>query len=278
MGITAKDVNELRQLTGAGLMDCKKALTESNGDIQAAVDYLRKKGQKVSELRAGRDANEGVVIAKTTDDGSRGVAIRLSCETDFVARNEDFIGFADEIASLALAEDSKSLDDLLNLQFNGANVKEKVAEKVGAIGENISISAYERLEGVRVIPYIHAGYKIGVLVSLNQNDSEQIDEVGKDLAMQVAAMNPAAVDKSDVAEEVVERELKIGKEQALAEGKPENMVDKIAEGKLQKFFKENTLLNQQFVKDGSKSVSQILKEVDKELNVKAFKRLALGSK
>ena len=277
MGVTAKEVNELRQKTGAGLMDCKKALTEAGGDMDAAIDYLRKKGQKVSALRAGKEANEGVVIAKTSEDNKRGVVIYLSCETDFVAKNADFIAFAEQIASLALEKDPATLEELNSLPMDGVTVKDKVNEQVGVINENISLNTFEKLQGETVVAYNHAGYKIGVLLALNETPKNGVLDVARDLAMQVAAMNPLGVDKDDVDSDVVERELAIGREQALAEGKPENIVDKIAQGKLQKFYKESTLLNQQFVKDGSKTVQQVLKEVDNDLKVTKFKRVALGS-
>ncbi|NNC94562.1 MAG: elongation factor Ts [Chitinophagales bacterium] len=275
MTITAKDVNELRKQTGAGLMDCKKALTESNGDLDAAIDYLRKKGQKVSQLRAGREAKEGVVIAKTSDDRKKGIVLQLSSETDFVARNQEFIDFASSLTDLAMSKGVKSIDELLDTDYDGATVKEKLSEKVGAIGENIQVAALEELEGELVVPYIHAGNKIGVLVAMNKSENGTSD-LAKDVAMQIAAMNPIAIDESDVPETVKEREFQIGKEQAVAEGKPENIVEKIAEGKLKKYYKENTLLNQQFVKDGSKTVKEVLGEKNKELTIIGFKRVALG--
>lgn len=275
MGITAAEVNELRKKTGAGLMDCKKALTEANGDMDAAIDYLRKKGQKVSEMRAGRQANEGVAIAKTSDDHKAGVVINLSSETDFVAKNEDFVSFAQGIADLALKEQPENIFELEKLPYDGLSVKEKLDELVGKINEKIELSGYEKLKGENIIAYNHAGYKIGVLVGLNK-DNEQAQNIGKDLAMQVAAMSPLAVDKEGVEQSAIDRELEIGKEQAIAEGKPEAIVEKIAQGKLQKFFKENTLLNQQFVKDSSKTVEQVLKEADQDLKVVAFKRVAIG--
>lgn len=277
MTITASEVNELRKKTGAGLMDCKKALVEVNGDLEAAIDYLRKKGQKVSELRAGKQANEGVAFAKVSDDNKVGVVINLSSETDFVAKNEEFVAFAQGVVDLALSHQPESLDDLLGLTMDGLTVKEKVDELVGKINEKIELAKYDKIAGECVIPYNHAGYKIGVLVLLNQAKTDQIEGIGKDIAMQIAAMNPVAVDQDGVGQAIIDREFEIGKEQAVAEGKPEAIVDKIAQGKLQKFFKENTLVNQQFVKDTSKTVAQVLKEVDEGLKVVAFKRIALGS-
>ena len=234
--ISAKDVNELRQLTGAGIMDCKKALTEANGDIQAAIDYLRKKGAKVAELRAGRDSNEGVVIAITDSDAKNGVVVQISCETDFVAKNEEFVKFAKEIAELGLNNKISDKEVLLNAPLNGSTVQDLIQGKIAAIGENINIGAYYFLSGECIIPYIHMGYKMGVLVSLTLPKTEAIESVGRDVAMQIAAMNPVSVDERNVPQEIIDRELAIGVEQARAEGKPENMIEKIAQGKLQKFF------------------------------------------
>lgn len=257
-------------------MDCKKALTEANGDMEAAIDYLRKKGAKVSELRAGKAANEGVALAKTSADGKVGVAINLSSETDFVAKNQEFVTFAQQIADIALQNKPNSLDELLQLPVGGITIKDKLNELVGKINENIQLSKYEKLTGDAVVAYNH-GSRVAVLVQLNKAVSPAIEAIGKDLAMQVAAMNPAGVDKDSVDPATMKRELEIGMEQARAEGKPENMLEKIAQGKLQKFFKENTLINQQFVKDNNKTVEQVLKEVDKDLKVVAFKRVALGN-
>ncbi|MFN8323917.1 MAG: translation elongation factor Ts [Chitinophagales bacterium] len=278
MTVTAAQVNELRNLTGAGLMDCKKALTEANGDVQAAIDYLRKKGAKVAELRAGRAAAEGVVIAKTTADNKNGVAIYLSCESDFVAKNESFVKFATDIADLALAKTPANLETLLELELNGASVKAQVQEKVSAIGELINVSAYESITGEGVVAYNHMGNKIGVLVALNKALNDTITAVGKDVAMQIAAMNPVAVDASGVPAEAIEREKAIAKEKAIAAGKPENILDKIAEGAGNTFIKENTLLTQPFVKDGSKTVAQVLGAAESGLTVTAFKRVERGAK
>lgn len=275
--ISASDVNKLRQMTGAGMMDCKKALTETNGDFDAAVDFLRKKGQKVSASRSDREAKEGAVIAKTSADSKTGVIIELNCETDFVAKNEDFVGFAQQLAELALNGKPKDLDALKALSIGSLSVADKITEYVGKIGEKIDVSRYEILEGENVVAYIHAGNKIGVLVVLNNANNAANAAAGKDVAMQIAAMNPMALDKSDVDPSVIAREIEIGKEQARAEGKPEAMLEKIAEGKLGKFYKESTLLNQEFVKDSSKTISQMLNGVEKGLTVKAFKRIALGA-
>lgn len=275
MGITASQVNELRQQTGAGLMDCKKALTEADGDIEAAIDILRKKGQKVSALRAGKAATEGAAVAVTNGDNTFGVVVKLSSETDFVAKNEEFQALVNGIAELALAEKPADLDALSALAYEGSTVGEKVTELVGKINENIQLSDYETVAAEAVVAYNHAGNKIGVLVGFNKA-GDAVLEIGRDVAMQIAAMNPVAVNQDGVDPKIVERELALGKEKALAEGKPENIVEKIAQGTLNKFFKENTLLAQQFVKDSSKSVEQVLKGVDKELTVTEFKRVALG--
>jgi elongation factor Ts len=274
--ISAADVNKLRQLTGAGMMDCKKALTETNGDFDAAVDYLRKKGQKISAARADRDAKEGAVIAKTSADKKTGVVILLACETDFVAKNDDFVAFANEVADLALANKPADLDALKALTMGSVTLAERLMEQVGKIGEKVDVTRYEILEGDNLVPYIHAGNRLGVLVSLTSAPNETNFVAGKDVAMQIAALNPLALDKGDVDASVVAREIEVAKEQVRAEGKPENMIEKIAEGKLGKFYKESTLLNQEFVKDSSKTIAQMLDGVEKGLTVKAFKRVALG--
>ncbi len=274
--ISASDVNKLRQMTGAGMMDCKKALTETNGDFEAAVDYLRKKGAKVSAARADREAKEGAVIAKTSSDKKSGVIIQLSCETDFVAKNEDFVKFANAIADLALANKPADADALKALPFEGLTLGDKITEQVGKIGEKIDVVRYELMAGDNIVPYIHGANRLGVLVSLNNAPNDANYVAGRDVAMQVAALNPVAVDKADVDPTVVNREIEIGKEQARAEGKPEAMLEKIAQGKLGKFYKESTLMNQEFVKDNSKTIAQMLDGVEKGLSVKAFIRVALG--
>jgi elongation factor Ts len=278
MSVTAAQVNELRNLTGSGLMDCKKALTESEGDVQKAIDFLRKKGAKVAELRAGRAASEGVVIAKTTADNKRGVVVYLSCETDFVAKNEDFRQLAESIAELALNNNVPNLEALLAAELNGTVIKSLLQEKVSAIGELIDISSFETLEGESIVAYNHMGNKIGVLVALNQPLNDAISAVGKDVAMQIAAMNPAAVDAAGISAEVLDREKAIAREKGAAQGKPENILDKIAEGAANTFVKENTLLTQPFVKDGSKTVAQVLGQASSGLTVTGFKRAALGIK
>ncbi len=274
--ITASDVNKLRQQTGAGMMDCKKALTETNGDFEAAIDFLRKKGAKVAASRQDRESNEGVVIARTSEDGKRGVIIELNCETDFVAKNAEFIAFATAIASTAVENNPANLDALNDLTVDGQKIGEAIIDKTGKIGEKIGVSKYEVVEGEKVVAYIHGNYRLGVLVALSANVAG-VDEAGKDVAMQIAAMNPIAVDKDGVDATTIERELEIAKEQIRAEGKPEEMVEKISLGKLNKFYKDSTLLNQEFVKDSSKSVAQFLNTVDKGLTVTAFKRVALGA-
>jgi len=257
-------------------MDCKKALTETNGDFEAAVDLLRKRGAKVSAARADRDAKEGAVIAKTSSDKKLGVIIQLTCETDFVAKNEDFVAFANQIADLAIANKASNVDSLKALTIEGLPLSEKLLEQVGKIGEKIDVINYVIMEGENIVPYIHGANRLGVLVSLNNTGSEANFVAGKDVAMQIAAMNPIALDKDGVDASIIEREIQIGKDQAIAEGKPEAMLDKIAQGKLAKFYKENTLLNQEFVKDSSKTISQMLDSVEKGLTVTAFKRVALG--
>ena len=276
--ITAALVNELRNLTGAGLMDCKKALTESNGDVQGAVDVLRKKGAKVAEKRAGRDSLEGCIVALTSADGKTGIVSYLSCETDFVAKNEDFRALAEAIAKAGLEAGAKTIDEVLALPLDGTTVKAKVEEKVSAIGELIAVSAYETLSGENIVAYNHAGNKIGVVVALSNPKTEANQVAGKDVAMQVAAMNPLAVDAAGVSQEIIDREVAIAKEKAAASGKPEAILQKIAESAAQSYLKENTLITQPFVKDGSKTVAQYLGEVEKGLAITAFKRVALGLK
>ena len=275
--IKAADVNKLRQQTGAGLMDCKKALVESGGDFEKAIDYLRKKGQKVSALRSDREAKEGVVIAIANSSMTQGVVLNLSCETDFVAKNDEFMAFANAAAKLALDNQIESAEQMAALPYEGVTIGEKVIEMVGKIGEKIEIRRVERLEGACVVPYIHSNYKLGVLVAFNQSPSDAVTSIGKDLAMQVAAMNPVSVDQTTVPQNVVDREIDIAREKAKADGKPDAMIDKIAAGALQKYFKENTLLSQEFVKDNKKTVTDVLKSIDKELRVTAFKRVSLSN-
>lgn len=274
--ISAADVNKLRKMTGAGLMDCKKALTETDGDFDAAIDYLRKKGQKVAEKRADRDATEGVAIAMTNPEGNYGIAIRLSSETDFVAKNDEFVQFANNIAKTALQSRPADLNALLSLPLDGgSSIGDRVSEMVGKIGEKIEVAEYAQLNAPQVVAYIHAGNKIGVLAGFNQA-SEAVVSIGRDVAMQIAAMSPVAIDEEGVPANIKERELNIGREKAQAEGKPEAMLDKIAEGTLKRWYKDNTLLHQSFVKDGSKTVAQALSSVSKDLQVSGFSRVSIG--
>ena len=272
--ISASDVGKLRRQTGSGMMDCKKALIEASGDFEQAVDILRKKGQKVAAKRADRQATEGVVIAKNNTENNKAILISLNCETDFVAKNEDFIKIAHSILDKAVSENLASSEDLSSMLLDeGMTVAEKVLEQTGVIGEKIEISA-QVVEDTQVSSYVHAGNRLATLVGFNQTLDQQ---VARDIAMQVAAMSPIAVDKDNVDQETVNRELEIAKDLARQEGKPEQMLDKIAQGRLNKFFKENTLLNQAFIKDGKKSVAQYLQEHCKDLSVTCFKRVGLSS-
>jgi elongation factor Ts len=258
------------------MMDCRKALTESNGDFESAIDYLRKKGQKVAANRSDREAKEGVVIAKATADSTYGVVVTLSSETDFVAKNEEFIAFAQSVGDIALATKATTIDDLKAAAMDNATVGERLMEMVAKIGEKIEISRFEQVTAGAVVPYIHSGYRIGVLVGMNQAATDEIIAAGKDVAMQIAAMSPIGVDADSVAPEVVAREKAIAIEQIIAEGKAADMAEKIAAGKLNKFFKDNTLLPQAFVKDNGKTVAEYLTSVSKGLTVTTFKRLAVG--
>jgi elongation factor Ts len=274
--ISAQDINKLRQATGAGMMDCRKALTETNGDFEAAIDWLRKQGQKVAAKRSDREAKEGVVIAKTSADNKTGFVVCISCETDFVSKNADFVAFAQSIADAAVANDVKSVDELNEVTVNGAKVADMINDKLASIGEKIGISKFERIEAPYVASYIHGAYRMGVLVGLTADAAE----AGKDVAMQIAAMNPLAVDPALIPADVIERERAIVTEQIAADpkmaGKPAEMIAKIADGKLNAFFKENTLLAQAFVKDGSKTVAEYLKSAGADVAVTDFKRVALG--
>ena len=272
--IKAADVAKLRKATGAGMMDCKKALVEANGDFDKAIEEIRKKGQAIANKRADRDATEGVVLAKTTDDNKNGAVLILNCETDFVAINEDFVQFANSILDKALESKATSLDDLKNTELDGAKIGDLVAEKSGIIGEKIELSAFAQASSDMVVPYIHPGNKLATLVAFNKEIDAQ---AGRNIAMQVAAMSPVSVDKDNVPEEVVAKELEIGREQARLDGKPEAMLDKIAQGKLGKFFKENTLMNQIYVKDGKATVATYLKSVDADAKVNTFERFSLGN-
>ena len=274
MVITAKDVNELRKKTGAGMMDCKKALQESNGEMDTAIDFLRKKGQKIANKRGDRDVKEGLVIAKTNQEGSSGVIICLNCETDFVAKNEDFGKLANAIAGVATNNKPENVESLLALSFdgNGLTIGEKITEQTGVIGEKIEITSYESIDAVKVVAYNHPGNQIASIVGLTADAEDE----GKQVAMQIAAMNPIAVDKESVPQNVIDKEIEVGKELAIQEGKPVEMAEKIAIGRLNKFFKETTLLNQMFIRDNKKTVLQFLKESNPDLSVTDFKRISLS--
>jgi elongation factor Ts len=276
--ITAADVNNLRKQTGAGMMDCKKALIENDGDFEKAIDYLRKKGQKIAAKRAGKEATEGFVLAKTNSDKNFAAIVMINCETDFVAKNQDFIDYVNSITDLAIAKTPKSIDELKSLDLNGRTVEESLSDQMGKIGEKIQMSNCAFIEAPIVFAYNHHGNRLATILGLNKNNVSDIENIGHELAMQVAAMNPLAVDKENIDEKTIEREKEIGMEQARQEGKPENILEKIAIGKLNKFFKDNTLLNQDFIRDTKKTVKQYLAEADKELKVTVFKRLMLGEK
>jgi len=275
VNISASAVKELSEQTGVGMMDCKKALVEANGDFDKAIELLRLRGQKMSEKRADRDAKEGVVIALVSADNKKGVVVRLSCETDFVSKNEDFINLTKDITKIALDKFPADLESLNKEEMNGLALQTIIAEQVARIGEKIEIADYQKIEAPMVASYIHMGNKAGVLVGLNIAD-EKYMEAGRDVAMQVAAMKPVALDKDDVPQDIISKEIEIGKEIARQEGKAEEMLEKIAVGKLNKFFKDNTLLNQIFVKDGKISVAEFLKSKNPELTAIGFKHVKLG--
>ena len=273
--ITASEVNRLRQETGAGMMDCKNSLVEADGDFVKATDLLRKQGQKIAAKRGAREANEGYIIAKTSEDGTRGIILTLNCETDFVARTEDFQGYANTIANTALTNGVESIDGLKAAQANGSTVEEGITAMSGKIGEKIELAEYEVIESELVVAYNHPGNRLATIIGLNKV-GESIVEAGKNVSMQIAAMNPVAIDKEDVDQGIIDREIEVGKEQARESGKPEEMLEKIAMGKLGKFFKENTLLNQAYVRDNKKTIRQYLEETDSDLKVTSYNRLELG--
>jgi len=275
--ITAADVNKLRQMTGAGMMDCKNALQENEGDFEKAIDYLRKKGQKLATKRADKDANEGIVIAKTNEAKDYAVIFMLNCETDFVAKNQEFVDFTNLLLSKAIEHQPSSSDEFKAIDLNGRNVAENITEMVGKTGEKMELAHFEVIRAARVFAYNHPGNRLATILGLNKAGVEGIDQAGHEVAMQIAAMAPVAVDKDDVPAETIEREIEIGKEQARLEGKPEEMVEKIALGKLNKFYKENTLLNQEFVRDNKLTVGEFLHKLDKGLTVSGFKRFMLGA-
>jgi elongation factor Ts len=270
--ITAADINKLRQTTGAGMLDCRKALTESNGDFEAAIDWLRKQGQKVAAKRSDREAKEGVVIAQTTADNKSGIVLCISAETDFVSNNADFVAFVKSIADAAISNNVNTTEELLAVSIGNEKVADMINDKLASIGEKIGITRFERVNAPFVASYIHGANRMGVLVAL----TKEAAEAGKDVAMQIAAMNPLAVDESSIAPETIAREREIAIEQIKAEGKPAEMAEKIAVGKVNKFLKDNTLVHQPFVKDNGKSVADYLKSVDADLKVIEFKRVALG--
>ncbi len=271
--ITTADITKLRQLTGAGLMDCKNALNEAEGNIEKAIEIIRKKGQAVAMKRADRETSEGKVVALVSDDKKFGVMTALSCETDFVAKNEGFVQLAEIIAKAALEHKPKTIDELKQIKVNGLTIQDLIMDKVAAIGERMEIPYYEFIEAEHVFAYVHLGSKIGSMAGFNKVVTDE--QVGKDIVMQIAAMNPVAIDKDDVPQDVIQKEIEIGKEQARQEGKPENMLEKIAMGKLNKFFNESTLLNQEFIKDNKMTVRQYLQNFDKELKVVSIKRCSL---
>ena len=271
--ITASDVNKLRKSTGAGMMDCKKALVEADGNFDKATQIIRERGQAIANKRSDRETSEGVVLAKTNDDKTKGAIISLNCETDFVAKNNDFVALAENILDKAINNFPQDLDALKNIDLNGKSIAENVVEQTGIIGEKLELAFFEKLEAEQISAYIHSDKKLATLVGLNKAGIDE--QVGRDVAMQVAAMNPVAVDEKQVPQEVIDQEIEIGKKQALAEGKPENLVEKIAQGKLGKFYKENTLLNQAFIKENKMSVKQYLQQADKDLTVTDFKRFSI---
>jgi elongation factor Ts len=275
MAITAKDVNKLRQMTGAGMMDCKKALVEAEGDFDKAVEILRKKGQKISASRSDRETNEGTVFVKTSDDNKEAVMLSLNCETDFVAKNEEFQSVGNAILDAAFQNKPANVEELQKFKVGDLTIQEKLTELVGKIGEKIDIGTYETLSSEMVVSYIHAGSRLGVLVAL-ENVGGDAEEAGRDIGMQIAAMKPAALDKEEVDQATIDRELEIGRDQARSEGKPDNIIEKIAQGKLNKFIKENTLVNQAFVKDPGMTVAQYLDSVNKGMKVVAFKRVSVS--
>jgi elongation factor Ts len=277
MSITASQVNELRKKTGAGMMDCKNALVESNGDMEQAIDLLRKKGQKIAAKRGDNEAREGLVFAQASADTSFAVLLSLNCETDFVAKNDDFRAFVQSIVDIALAHKPATVEALKALKYDDKlTVEEKIVEQIGVIGEKLDLSNYELVEAAAVIPYNHPGNQLATLVAMNKAGEVSVN-AGKQVAMQVAAMNPIALNEAGVDADTIQREIEIGKELAIQEGKPADMAQKIAEGRLGKFFKENTLLSQPFVRDNKLTVEQFLKQEDKELTVVDFKRVALSN-
>lgn len=274
MAIKAADVAKLRKMTGAGMMDCKKALTETDGNFEEAIDLLRKQGQKVANKRADRDATEGAVLAKISENGKFATLSALNCETDFVAKNDDFVKFAQSILDVATDNNASSVETVKALILDGKTVEEEITTQVGVIGEKLDLSYFDTVSGEHVVAYIHPGNKLATIAAFNKSIAD--DQVARDIAMQIAAMNPIAVDESGVSQKVIDKEIEIGKDLAIQEGKPEEMAEKIAKGRLGKFFKENTLLNQQFVKDNKLTIKAYLQSIDKDLTVTEFKRYTLS--
>ncbi len=277
MAITAKDVNKLRQMTGAGMMDCKKALVEAEGDFEKAIDILRKRGQKLSAKRADKEAAEGAVFVKTFNDDQEGIVVALNCETDFVAKNDDFVALGEKILDKAVTEKPADKEALLALQIDGRLISDHITDMIGKIGEKIELSSFVHLKAEKIASYIHAGSKLGVLVGLENVGGANYVAVGRDVGMQIAAMRPIAVSKEGVDEATQQRELEIARDKAKADGKPEQILDKIAQGALNKYFKENTLLSQAFVKNNKQSVADYLNEANKGMTVTEFKRVELGA-
>ncbi len=275
--ITAADVNKLRQITGAGMMDCKHALIESQGDFDLAIENLRKKGQKVANKRADRNANEGIVIAKTNDTKDFGAMIMLNCETDFVAKNQEFIELANTISNMAIAHKVQSLDELTALSINGVSIADKVLEMTGKTGEKTTLAHCQVVNAPIVFAYNHHGNRLGSMAGFNMKDVEGINDLGKDVVMQIAAMNPIAIDKDDVDQNIIDKEIEIGKEIAMQEGKPAELAEKIAMGKLGKFFKESTLMNQDFIRDNTITIRDHMAKLNKSLKITDIKRLMLGA-
>jgi elongation factor Ts len=274
--ITAAEVNKLRQQTGAGMMDCKKALVESDGDFEKAIDILRKKGQKLASNRADRDTKEGVVLAKVTADNKSAAIIMLNCETDFVAKNQEMVDFTNSLLELGIAKGCKNEEELVKADMGGRSVEENITDMIGKTGEKLQLTRFDNVSGEVAFAYIHPGNRVASVAALSKKDVANIDQIGKDVVMQIAAMAPIALDQNSVPSDVIEKEIEIGKDQARQEGKPEEMLEKIAMGKLNKFYKESTLLNQEFIKESKKTVKQMLEENDKQLTVTDFKRLALA--
>ena len=276
VSISAKEVNELRQKTGSGMMDCKKALVEAGGDFDKAIDILRKKGQKVSEARSGRETSEGIVLFKIDQSEDKASMLSFTCETDFVAKNEEFVDLGKSILEYSFNNNLDNVEEVLTATIDGLSVSQHITNLIGKIGEKIEISNFKSVEGEKIVPYIHAGSKLGVLVSLTGTDGVNYQSAGKDIGMQIAAMNPISLNSDGVDKSIIDKEIEIGKEQAIKEGKPENIIEKIAQGKLQKFFKENTLLSQSFVKDSSMTVDKYLSSCSPDLKVESFVRISIG--